>query len=84
MRFVVSTAVGEAVDSTVFMIAAFGGVISWANLFKTMLTVYVVKVLYEIVILPVHTRIANWVKDFEKIDCIDVPQTTNYNPFANF
>jgi hypothetical protein len=83
-RFVVSTVVGEAVDSTIFMIAAFGGVISWANLFKTMFALYVVKVLYEIVILPVHTRIANWVKDVEHIDRIDTPETTEYNPFADF
>jgi queuosine precursor transporter len=83
-RFVVSTVAGEAVDSTLFMTAAFGGVISWANLFRTALTLYIVKVLYEIVILPVHTRIANWVKDIEHIDRIDAPETTDYNPFANF
>jgi queuosine precursor transporter len=81
-RFVVSTAVGEAVDSAIFMTAAFGGVISWASLFKTMFALYIVKFLYEIVILPVHTRIANWVKDIEHIDRIDTPETTDYNPFA--
>jgi len=83
-RFVASTLVGEAVDSTIFMTAAFGGVIPWSSLFKTMVTLYTVKVLYEIVILPVHTRIANWVKDIEHIDRIDTPETTDYNPFANF
>ena len=83
-RFVVSTLVGEAVDSTVFMIAAFAGSMPWFGLFETTFTLYTVKVLYEIVILPVHTRIANWVKDIESIDHIDTPETTNYNPFASF
>ena len=83
-RFVASTLVGEAVDSTIFIIAAFGGVIPWSNLFKTMVTLYVVKVLYEIVILPVHTRIANWVKGIEHVDRIDTPETTDYNPFTSF
>jgi len=82
-RFVASTVVGQAVDSFIFMIAAFGGAIPWLSLFKTMATLYAVKVLYEIVILPVHTRIANWVKDVEHIDRIDTPETTDYNPFAS-
>src|SRR5208282_1343573 len=77
-RFVASTLVGEAVDSTVFMIAVFGGVIPRMSLLKIGGTIYIVKVLYEIVILPVHTRIANWAKDIEQIDRIDTPETTDY------
>ena len=42
-----------------------------------------VKVFYEIVILPLHARIANRVKDIEHIDGIDTPETTNYNPFGD-
>jgi uncharacterized integral membrane protein (TIGR00697 family) len=83
-RFVASTLVGEAVDSAIFMTAAFAGVMPWRNLIKTTVAIYSVKVLYEIVILPVHTRIANWVKDREQIDRIDTPETTDYNPFAGF
>lgn len=83
-RFVASTLVGEAVDSAIFMTAAFAGVIPWLNLIKSAAAIYGVKVLYEIVILPVHTRLANWIKDREQIDRIDTPETTDYNPFAGF
>ena len=41
------------------------------------------KVIYEIVIVPAHARVANWVKEIEQIDRIDTPETTNYNPFGN-
>lgn len=81
-RFVFSTIVGEAVDSAVFMILAFAGVMETTNLVRTMLTLYVVKVIYEIVALPLSTRIAEWVKRTENVDVIDDPQTTSYNPFS--
>ena len=82
-RFVASTLVGEAVDSTIFMTAAFAGSIPWSSLLKTAATIYIVKVIYEIVIVPAHARVANWVKEIEQIDRIDTPETTNYNPFGN-
>lgn len=81
-RFVVSTIVGEAVDSIVFMVVAFTGVIPMADLLITTLTLYLVKVTYEIVALPISTQFANWVKRVEDIDHIDTPKITNYNPFA--
>jgi hypothetical protein len=46
----------------------------------TMMTVYIVKVLYEVIALPVSTRLANWVKKLESTDHIDDPASTDYNP----
>ena len=80
-RFVASTMVGEAIDSFVVMTVAFWGVIPTVDLFTTMVTLYVVKVLYEIVSLPFSVPFSNWVKRIEHFDRIDTPDTTNYNPF---
>mgnify|MGYP001579847594 CR=1 FL=1 len=82
-RFVASTMVGEGVDSFIIMIIAFYGVIPLSALFTTMATLYVVKVVYEIIALPFSTRLANWVKRVEGIDVIDTPETTNYSPFKS-
>lgn len=81
-RFVASTVVGEAVDSMVFMTIAFAGQIPPMDLMKTMLTLYVVKVVYEIVALPLSVPFSNWVKKREGLDQIDYPEKTNYNPFS--
>lgn len=83
-RFVASTIVGEAVDTVVFMLVAFLGIIPPTDLVYTLITLYVVKVIYEIAALPFSTRVANWVKKVEGIDQIDDPRTTHYNPFVIF
>ena len=80
-RFVASTLAGEAVDSVLFMVIAFGGVIPLTDLLITIATLYVVKVVYEIVALPVSTRVADWLKRIEGVDHIDTPEATSYNPF---
>lgn len=79
-RFVMSTVVGEAVDTGIFFPVAFIGVIAWPDLLQTMGTVYVVKVLYEVVALPLSLKLSNWIKDVEHTDRIDDPSQTRYNP----
>lgn len=81
-RFVASTVVGEAVDTAVFFTLAFYGAMANSDLFSVICTIYIAKVLYEILALPVSTRLANWVKRVEGIDKIDDPHRTDYNPFA--
>lgn len=81
-RFVASTIVGEFFDSFIFMTVAFLGVMENQQLLTTILTIWGVKVLYEILALPLSTRFSNWVKKVEGIDQIDKPETTNYNPFS--
>jgi uncharacterized integral membrane protein (TIGR00697 family) len=83
-RFVASTLAGEAADSIVFMTLAFAGNIPLKALLTTMLTVYVVKCLYEILALPISTRFANWLKRVENCDHIDYPDQTDYNPLRLF
>ena len=83
-RFVASSAAGEFVDSVVFMLVAFAGVLATADMATTILTLWLIKVLYEMVALPFSLRFANWVKKIEGVDKIDRPEATNYNPFASF
>ncbi|MBI5171631.1 MAG: queuosine precursor transporter [Candidatus Melainabacteria bacterium] len=80
-RFVLSTIAGEAVDSIVFLGIAFYGTMAFKDLVETALTIYVAKVLYEIVALPVSMRLAQYLKRVEHVDQIDNPSTTNYSPF---
>ena len=77
-RFVASTIVGEGVDTLVFFPLAFALVVPLEDLLKTMLTVYVAKVLYEIVALPLSIFIANKIKRADAMDVIDNPAETNY------
>lgn len=80
-RFVVSTVFGEFFDSAVFMFVAFYGVLANTDLVKTVLTIWILKTLYEIVALPVTMKIVAWVKKREGVDKIDLPENTNYTPF---
>jgi hypothetical protein len=79
VRFVVSTACGELVDTAVFFPVAYIGVIAIGDLLHTMFCIYIAKIVYEIVSLPISTRVANFIKAKEGIDVIDDPATTNYS-----
>lgn len=82
-RFVASTIVGEAVDTTLVVLIAFLGAYPPAQLIQLGFSVYLFKVLYEIALTPFSIRFSNWVKRYEGIDQIDDPQETVYNPFAS-
>ena len=80
-RFLASTLLGEAVDSVVFMLVAFAGVLPERELLSSLLTIYFVKVAVEVLVLPGSTRLANWLKRVEAFDQLDDPSATSYNPF---
>ncbi len=81
-RYVASTIVGEGIDSVIFMTVGFAGVLATHDIVTTILTIWIVKVLYEVAALPISTRVANYVKRAEGVDAIDSPLETNYSPFA--
>lgn len=81
-RFIVSTIVGEGIDSIVFTVVAFSAVLSVSDMLRTGLSLYIFKVFYEIMLTPLSIRFANWLKKIEGLDEIDYPEKTNYNPFA--
>lgn len=65
VRCIVSTAVGEAIDSIIFITAAFYGIFSW-DLIITMICCQVVfKVLYELVAYPVTRKVISVIKSVD-------------------
>ncbi|HEY8231253.1 MAG: queuosine precursor transporter [Vicinamibacterales bacterium] len=79
-RTIGSTIVGEAVDSAIFYPIAFLGVWSPDLVMRVMLTNYVLKVLWEIVMTPITYRVVNFLKRAEREDYFD--RATNFTPFS--
>ncbi len=79
MRTIGSTIVGEGVDTIVFFAIAFTGVMSFGAMLATGLSVYLFKVIYEIIATPMTYKIINYLKRAEGIDVYD--RDINYNPF---
>ena len=80
MRFVVSTIFGEGVDSLLFYPIAFYGM--WENdlLLKVMAAQWGLKVLVEIMMLPLTVKIVNALKRAEQEDFYD--RKTDFTPFS--
>ena len=79
LRFILSTLVGQGVDTTVFVIIAFSGLMGFAELFEITVSAWLFKVLWEVVALPATIPIVNWLKRKEHEDYFD--RATNFNPF---
>lgn len=71
-RAIVSSIIGEAADSLIFFPLALGGVIPTEALLPLMLWQVVLKTVYEIIVLPLTSRVIKRVKRFERVDTYDV------------
>ena len=78
-RAIVSSIVGELSDSVVFYPLAFAGVLPVKAILSLILTQVTVKTLYEVLILPLTTRLSRRLKEKEGIDTYDYD--ISYNPF---
>lgn len=78
-RTIGSTIVGEGVDSIIFGVIGFMGLIPNQALLVLILSGYVVKVLFEILATPLTYFVVNKLKKAEGIDVYD--SGINYNPF---
>lgn len=78
-RTVGSTVVGQAVDTFVVTVLAFGGSLSVALITRLVLSGYLAKVAYEVVATPVTYSIVNFLKRREGVDPFDT--NTDFNPF---
>ncbi|MBQ6575295.1 MAG: VUT family protein, partial [Lachnospiraceae bacterium] len=78
-RLIISTLIGEALDSAIFVLVSFAGVIPASHLFTTIFFQYMFKVLFEIVLIPVTYWLINTVKRREGIDVYDY--NVKYNVF---
>lgn len=78
LRAIVSSLVGETIDSLIFFPIAFG-VIGLAEMVKLMVIQVILKTSYEVVILPITQWVVKKVKAYEQIEHFD--QNISYNPF---
>ena len=78
-RFVASTIVGQAVDTTVFVLVAFAGIFAVGDLISLTISGWAFKVVWEIVALPLTVFVVRKLKEAEGIDYYD--HDTNFNPF---
>src|SRR3989338_5993198 len=78
-RTISSTVVGEAVDTILFALIGFAGIIPWNNLVLVIISGYVAKVLIEVLFTPITYVIVRKLKRLEGIDVYDYG--VNYNPF---
>ena len=81
-RTIGSTVIGEGTDSLIFYPLAFYGLADWpANaLLKVMLSQFVLKVGWEVVLTPVTYAVVGWLKRREGVEVFDVG--TNFTPFS--
>ncbi|MFZ2523339.1 MAG: VUT family protein, partial [Minisyncoccia bacterium] len=80
MRTIGSTIVGEGVDSIFFATIAFYGTMPFGALVTLILSIYLFKVVYEILATPLVYIIVNKLKKAEGIDVYD--KGISYNPFT--
>ena len=70
-RTIGSTVVGQGVDSLIFYPLAFGGVWETSLVMKVLVTNYLLKVLWEIILTPVTYQIVAFFKRAEGLDVFD-------------
>jgi hypothetical protein len=80
LRTIGSTVVGQAVDSVLFVVVAFGGVLPAEALVATMVSQWAIKVLYETAATPVTYLVVRFLKRSEGVDHYD--RDTRFNPLA--
>lgn len=79
LRFILSTLLGELFDTGVFVLVAFAGVISFREMSAVALSGCVLKVLWEMIALPLTIPIVNTLKQRERVDYFDTH--TDFSPF---
>src|SRR5258708_2925035 len=80
LRFVLSTLVGEGIDTVVFVLVAFTGLISVKIMLSVAFSGWVLKVLWEMIALPLTLPVVNALKRREQMDYFDT--NTDFNPLG--
>lgn len=80
LRTIGSTVVGELVDSTIFILIAFAGILPSSLLVILIVSNYIFKTLVEVVLTPATYKIVSFLKKSEGVDTYDTH--TNFNPFS--
>ena len=79
-RLVASTLLGEAIDTTIFCMVAFYGLITSSQMVNYILVGIMFKVTVETLMLPVTYRVIAWLKSREHEDHYD--KKTNFTPLS--
>lgn len=82
IRTIGSTLVGEGIDTAIFCMVAFYGVLSNELLISIIISNYIFKSGVEILFTPLTYAIVNFLKKREKVDVYDTG--ISYNPFQYF
>lgn len=80
VRFLASTVCAEAIDSTVFSTIAFYHTLTNDQLISIILTMWLIKVVVELIGLPISVRLAKKLKKLERLDIYD--RRTRFNLFS--
>ncbi|MGE5314952.1 MAG: queuosine precursor transporter [Acidobacteriota bacterium] len=78
-RTIGSTVVGEFIDTAIFVLVAFAGIMPGDVLVSIIVSNYVFKTGVEVLFTPLTYRVVGWLKKEEGRDTFDVG--TNFNPF---
>jgi uncharacterized integral membrane protein (TIGR00697 family) len=79
MRTIGSTAVGEAIDSSLFYMLAFYAIWPTEQVIAVAIAQYFLKTGWEVVMTPVTYQVVGWLKRKEQEDYLDID--TNFTPF---
>src|ERR1700676_3767739 len=79
-RTIGSTVAGQLVETKKGILIAFVEPPPWTVIFRLMISGYLAKVIYEVLLTPVTYWVVNSLKRAEGIDVFD--RSTNFNPFA--
>ena len=77
-RFVISTALGQLIDSGTFVAVAFTGRLPLREMFQVSFTGWAIMVTWEIAALPLTVPLVNALKRTENVDYFDIH--TDFNP----
>ncbi len=79
VRTIGSTIIGEGVDSIIFVLVGFAGIIPDANLMSVIISSYLIKLAIEVLVTPITYKAVAYLKAKENIDTYDTD--ISYNPF---
>ena len=78
-RTIGSTLVGQAVDSIMIMSIAFGGTLPLSDIVNLIVSGYLGKVVYEVLMTPATYAVVGWLKRKEEVNVFDYG--TDFSPF---
>ena len=83
IRTILSTLVGEGLDSVIFVTISFFGTMDNSTLLHMILYQYLFKVGYEVLFTPLTYAIINWLKKIEAVDVFDYDVKYRISPIGN-